>query len=139
MLYACNHKRISTLRLPTFVMSRCISSRSWCPEDYCTKVESILKKFYNQHPHIGESHGLSHVMAVHDHAVKAIESHRSDSYTKQTPIPVISDMTAAEIRVAALLHDVDDKKYFPLNGSNCAEQFPNARMISESAGLPSSR
>ena len=139
MLRACYQRRISPLRLPTLVMIRCTSSQSRSAVDYCTEVESLLKQFYNQHPHIGESHGLSHVMAVHDHAVKAIESHRSDSYTKQTPLPVISDMTAAEIRVAALLHDVDDKKYFPPRGSNCAEQFPNARMISESAGLPSSR
>ena len=139
MLCACHHRRILPLRLPTLAMIRCTFSQSRSSEDYFTKVESLLKQFYNRHPHIGESHGLSHVMAVHDHAVKAIESHRSDSYTQQTPLPVISDMTAAEIRVAALLHDVDDKKYFPPRGSNCAEQFPNARMISESAELSSSR
>eukprot|EP00804_Cyclotella_cryptica_P001805 CCRYP_018339-RA/>CCRYP_018339-RA protein AED:0.02 eAED:0.02 QI:38/1/0.66/1/0.5/0.33/3/1664/384 len=134
----CCRRRISPLRLPTLVMSRVASSQHRRPEDYCTQVESLLKQFYNQHSHIGESHGLSHVMAVHDHAMKAIESHRSDSYTMQTHLPIISDMTAAEIRVAALLHDVDDTKYFPRSGSNDAEDFPNARKISESAELPPS-
>jgi hypothetical protein len=67
------------------------------------RVLDRLEQFYKvEHPEIEESHGWNHVMAVYQHANRAIDSHR----------PPLSSHIAMEILVAALLHDVDDSKYF---------------------------
>ena len=86
-------------------------------EVYCTKVHLALTQFYEDNPHIGPSHGLPHVMAVHNHATNAIESHNNnnnDAIDGTRPLSAkISDTTGMEIRVAAMLHDADDTKFFP--------------------------
>ena len=125
--------------LPEKIMSH-TPSPTPTPEVYCDRVQTQLKIFYQQNPQIGESHGLPHVMAVHLHAVNAIDSHRN--VQKESPhVHKISDTTAMEIRVAAMLHDVDDRKYFPSNEKDQSitedlSNLPNAQQISKSAGIP---
>jgi len=130
-------------------------------EFYCTRVQTALEQFYRDNPQIGASHGLSHVMAVHEHATKAIESHNQTSHDdsddsderrkqqqqRQPILANLSDTTAMEIRVAAMLHDADDRKFFPtkekeeepptLTRSTNLPNLPNAIRISQSADIPS--
>ncbi|KAL7468906.1 hypothetical protein ACHAXS_009150 [Conticribra weissflogii] len=122
------------------------------PQIYSSRVHTLIRQFYQQNPHIGESHGLKHVMAVHGHAVRAIDSHREALSKGSSSAPPICDMTAMEIEVAAILHDVDDRKYFPRGDvfddrANCFSSsssssgqpqpnLPNALHITKSAEIP---
>lgn len=91
------------------------------PADAAAVVRELLEAFYAENSQIKESHGLKHVLRVHGHARLALEA-------LSPPLPAD---TAAEIEVAALLHDVDDRKYFPENG----ESKRNARALCDQAGL----
>lgn len=71
--------------------------------NFIDSTKGALKVFYKNNPQIKESHGLSHVLAVHAHSSKAIECIS----------PPLSPDTSMEIQLASLLHDVDDHKYFP--------------------------
>mmetsp|Transcript_27210 Transcript_27210/g.57418 ORF Transcript_27210/g.57418 Transcript_27210/m.57418 type:complete len:277 (-) Transcript_27210:125-955(-) len=110
-------------------------------EVYCDRVQRALEQFYKDNPQIGPSHGLPHVMAVHEHAAMAIESHNSNA----APSSNLSDMTAMEIRVAAMLHDADDRKYFPQKATSEEEaltnngmpNLPNAIHMMQTASIPS--
>eukprot|EP00211_Chloroparvula_japonica_P014843 CAMPEP_0119126158 /NCGR_PEP_ID=MMETSP1310-20130426/5187_1 /TAXON_ID=464262 /ORGANISM="Genus nov. species nov., Strain RCC2339" /LENGTH=246 /DNA_ID=CAMNT_0007116297 /DNA_START=185 /DNA_END=925 /DNA_ORIENTATION=+ len=73
-----------------------------------------VETFYANNPQIKTSHGLSHALAVSEHAKQAVACHE----------PMIPDNVRSDIIIAALLHDVDDRKYFPGGGD-----FPNARAI----------
>jgi uncharacterized protein len=87
-------------------------------------VQMVLDEvnhFYQKHDEIKVSHGISHVLAVHQHAVKAISCHA----------PPLSSTESMEIQVTALLHDVDDKKYFPNH-----ENYENARSILKASNVP---
>jgi uncharacterized protein len=64
---------------------------------------TLVKDFYVKNPQIKVSHGISHVLSVHHHAVQAIGSQ----------VPPLTEQQSMEVEVAALLHDVDDTKYFP--------------------------
>jgi uncharacterized protein len=85
------------------------------------KVLDEVNHFYQKHDEIKVSHGISHVMAVYQHAVKAISCH----------VPPLSSTESMEIQVTALLHDVDDKKYFPNHGN-----YENARSILKASNVP---
>ena len=88
-------------------------------------VERMVREvegFYARNPQIKESHGIRHVMAVHAHATKAVACAE----------PPLAAETGAEIEMAALLHDVDDHKYFPDGGS----ELRNARDLCRRAGVP---
>lgn len=78
------------------------------------KVLVLTREFYDHHPEIKASHGLDHVLRVYEHACRAVEAHQ----------PPLSFLQCSEIKVAALLHDVDDGKYFPQH-----EDYENARVI----------
>lgn len=76
-------------------------------------IERVLREteaFYKANPQIKESHGLSHAMVVHGHAVQAIACSAFPPLSTTTATTTTAMM---EIEVAALLHDVDDRKYFP--------------------------
>ena len=80
----------------------------------------FLKKlldFANQHIK-EEGHGFSHFMQVFQHVENAISCCRLEDKQKQL------------IRYAALLHDVDDKKFFP---QSC--DYENARKLLEDQEL----
>jgi len=88
---------------------------------YTKQVLQCLQLFYQKHDdRIKESHGISHAEAVYQHACEAIACHQ----------PPPSPTTAMEIKVAALLHDVDDEKYFPKT------KYRNACDIMEEANIP---
>lgn len=70
---------------------------------------------------IDDSHGLLHAAAVLGHADQALKV--------ATTLPAAR---AAAVRLAALLHDADDKKYFP----RTATTYENARRIMAEAGAP---
>ena len=92
------------------------------------RVFDLVQIFYDNNPQIQASHGLkSHVLVVHYHAVQAVRACH----------PPLSAETAMEIEVAALLHDVDDEKYFPKKNtsSSSTARYPNAESILRQAGL----
>lgn len=71
---------------------------------------------------VPESHGYAHARRVLEHVDNALE------HASECNIP---DSRALSIRLAALLHDADDHKYFKAEGNL---QFPNARNLCEKAG-----
>jgi len=88
------------------------------------RITAELQMFYEANPQIKESHGIQHVLAVHQHAVRALACIE----------PSLPDHVAAEIEIAALLHDVDDHKYFE-HGSG--HRYANATKICRAANVPS--
>jgi uncharacterized protein len=74
---------------------------------------------------IPPSHGLEHAARVLRHAENALAA--------AAAAPVES--RALAVRLAALLHDADDRKYFP----DCPKNtYPNARLLMKEAGAPES-
>lgn len=74
-----------------------------------------------------KSRGLDHARMVFFHAVIALSKYSDRAGMN----PIMMDNKFA-VLLAALLHDVDDRKYFP--GHN---NFENARMIMKRVGIPS--
>jgi uncharacterized protein len=74
------------------------------------------RSFYRKHSDlIKESHGIVHAEKVYHHACNAIESlsNSTSTTTKRRNHRTLSQDETLEIEAAALLHDVDDDKYFP--------------------------
>mmetsp|Transcript_7912 Transcript_7912/g.12118 ORF Transcript_7912/g.12118 Transcript_7912/m.12118 type:complete len:266 (+) Transcript_7912:88-885(+) len=86
------------------------------------KAEEKVKAFYDQHTEIKESHGWEHIQSVLGHTNKALSSLKS----------TLPSRIMIEIKLAALLHDLDDKKYFPDTRNG---EFPNANNILEALGI----
>ncbi len=61
-----------------------------------------------------KSHGISHALAVLAHSTKALESHEYG----------ISETDKLAVNLASLLHDADDRKFFPSNTN-----YENLRQI----------
>ena len=80
--------------------------------DPVLEVIKVLEKFYERNTHIKESHGIRHALTVYQHAVEAV---------KCCPKLASADMSdeRAAVLIAALLHDVDDRKYFPDQEDTC--------------------
>jgi uncharacterized protein len=76
----------------------------------------LLRNLYEEN-HVPNSHGLEHARKVMQHARNAIIDDFSRGRTK-------SDDEELAIEMAALLHDADDRKYFPKN-----KNYENARAI----------
>lgn len=72
---------------------------------------------------IDPSHGLEHALMVLCHAEKALEAYKKNGGE-------ISEQDELNVKLATLLHDIDDHKYFK-NNTN----FENARQILKAAGL----
>ena len=83
-------------------------------------VLNAVMQFYSNNPQIKVSHGISHVLAVYNHSVRAVQCHQ----------PRLNSTQSMEIKVSALLHDVDDRKYFPDN-----KDQSNAKAILESIDI----
>lgn len=73
---------------------------------------------------IDPSHGLEHALMVLCHAKRALDAY------KQTNPSGISEQEELNVKLAALLHDTDDSKYFPNN-----KNFENAKHILTKSGL----
>lgn len=69
------------------------------------QIITELEHFYSNDSNLKESqsHSIAHAKKVHYHAIRAINCIKP-------PLPLI---TSREIELASLLHDVDDRKYFP--------------------------
>uniref|UniRef100_A0A7S2A3V8 HD/PDEase domain-containing protein n=1 Tax=Ditylum brightwellii TaxID=49249 RepID=A0A7S2A3V8_9STRA len=95
-----------------------------CPDDLFVVSQAVkrVKEFYAKHGEIKESHGWNHIQAVCDHTRKAL---LALDYT-------IQDNVVVEIQLAALLHDLDDKKYFP---NTPPGEYPNASAILKEFGI----
>ena len=86
-----------------------------------TAIENV-KAFYVEHTEIKASHGWIHIQAVLHHTNKALEA--------LDPSLLPPSKEVMQIKLAALLHDMDDKKYFPNN-----KGYPNATGILQSVGI----
>mmetsp|Transcript_9280 Transcript_9280/g.20062 ORF Transcript_9280/g.20062 Transcript_9280/m.20062 type:complete len:277 (-) Transcript_9280:229-1059(-) len=83
-----------------------------------------LRAFFELHSDIiKESHGFQHAIDVYHHACKAIQSHE----------PRLSSSQEMEVKAAALLHDTDDKKYFPNAPKG---SYPNAQKLLDLSNVP---
>lgn len=94
-----------------------------CSLEAVEHVRTIVQEFYQAHCDIPPSHGWSHVQAVFGHAYHAVAC---------LDDPPLTSQLAMEIQVAALLHDVDDHKYFPLH-----KDYDNARRLLECTKISS--
>ncbi len=79
----------------------------------CVVVRQIAKL------NISESHGLKHARIVLLHAMLAL-----NKYSDRINISQITLNDRFAVLLAALLHDVDDRKYFPMH-----DNFENARIF----------
>ncbi len=85
----------------------------------------------NTSKHIDATHGLAHMLTVLCHTEKALEAYIEDNKDDQTKL--IEPKELLKVKLAALLHDIDDSKYF---GETTG--YPNARTIlSQTAHLGS--
>lgn len=69
-------------------------------EDYITDLNKIFTKY-----NVCKSHGIDHAIAVLNHSDVAIKNNKF----------YISKKSQEAIKLAALLHDADDRKFFPTN------------------------
>jgi uncharacterized protein len=86
----------------------------------CRVEEKFMAKIVLAAEHVSEldmptSHGIEHARVVFFHAVCAVQSWTGKPFDM---------LTKYSILLAALLHDVDDRKYFPEN-----KNYENARRI----------
>lgn len=84
-----------------------------------TRASASLQAYCNR-AGIDDSHGVGHALAVLRHAEAAIAA----------AVPPLAMPTRLSVRLAALLHDADDKKYSPAT----AKTYDNARAMMEDAG-----
>jgi len=81
-----------------------------------------VEQFCFENPELGHSsHGFEHAKKVHNHAIHALQC------LQTKPAQDVCE----NIELAALMHDLDDHKYFPNHSSHIAEEFlqskyPNA-------------
>ena len=86
------------------------------------RVLTEVQQFHDAHSEIKASHGLQHVMAVYEHSRNAIACHVH---------PPLTPSMSMQVQIASLLHDVDDKKYFPTHTDD-----ENAKEIMNKALVP---
>jgi uncharacterized protein len=81
---------------------------------YIDAYKKRTKQLFDQH-NVCESHGYQHAIAVMNNVIRALQYQNYG----------LNQRTIEMIILAALLHDVDDKKFFP----NHTNVYQNARMI----------
>ena len=79
-----------------------------------TSVTKMLAKLFLDH-NMPESHGLNHSKTVLAHMEKTLSGSEGPVTALLTPGKKLS------LRLAALLHEADDHKYFPDNDSGIGE------------------
>lgn len=104
--------------------SRSPPRSSDCAVDVVAVAKASLTKLCDE-VGIPDSHGIGHMIRVLAHVERALD----------VADPKIAPMRAVGIRLAALLHDADDRKYF----KNCPKgSYPNAKRLMEEAGAEAS-
>ncbi|KAG7373455.1 hypothetical protein IV203_034179 [Nitzschia inconspicua] len=91
----------------------------------------LTQQFYDEHRHlIKESHGWRHARKVYEHACHALQSCHQQ----------LEATSCLEIQMAALLHDVDDSKYFdrPKTCKDLKKRYSNAVHILRLASVAES-
>lgn len=83
-------------------------------------TKRLVREFFDAHGE-GSIHGYDHALEVMEHSLEGIKSYPSQ----------LSRHRQLAILLAALLHDVDDEKMFPLN-----RNFENARFILNKVNFP---
>ncbi|KAL3939034.1 MAG: hypothetical protein SGBAC_006160 [Bacillariaceae sp.] len=130
-----------------------------------SKAVELVQAFYLDHPEIKISHGWKHVSAVWEHTQQALISwhnnnknknnNKSDNNTNNDVNDNDNDIISGrqrskspseislEVQLASLLHDLDDRKYFPKVDSGCALMLPkkysNASAILEQLRIKTKR
>tara|TARA_Y100000389_G_scaffold204442_1_gene256988 strand:- start:14208 stop:15008 length:801 start_codon:yes stop_codon:yes gene_type:complete len=68
-------------------------------------MESVFEKYkiLCDHNNVDRSHGVDHVRAVYEHIIRAIENNKK----------ILDATIIMSLKLAAILHDADDHKYFP--------------------------
>ena len=94
--------------------------------EYIKYLDEFIQKYnetVDESKKIDDSHGLQHALIILCHTEKALEAYEekmSESEDKSHDIP---ERYKLLVKLAALLHDIDDSKYF--DNSN----YDNARLI----------
>lgn len=88
---------------------------------FISEIFAPLRQFFIRY-NIPDHHGWNHAISVMTHALHAVEELVHHLDWQQIDC----------ILLAALLHDVDDRKLFPNSAGNCA----NARLLMQSIGCP---
>lgn len=76
-------------------------------DKYINKLKTILEK-----NNVCKSHGINHAISVMEHSKKSIEYENN-----------LTEIEKEAIIIASLLHDADDKKFFPNNNDNENTRF----------------
>mmetsp|Transcript_1958 Transcript_1958/g.4318 ORF Transcript_1958/g.4318 Transcript_1958/m.4318 type:complete len:276 (-) Transcript_1958:169-996(-) len=100
--------------------SRSHSPRTPTLDPIMEAARESLQDLCREH-RIPESHGYGHALRVLGHAEQAMQASSRD----------LSAAQRLSVSLASLLHDVDDRKYFPKNPKG---EFPNAKRIMLDAG-----
>src|SRR5210317_108024 len=106
-----------------------------------SQAVKLVQDFYLDHPEIKASHGWKHIHAVWEHAQRALISFRDETKNNPQHQSEWSSKNSLEIQLASLLHDLDDRKYFPkpkMDSSTIEllpEKYSNAAGILEQLGI----
>ena len=113
------------------------SQESFTEDSHTTRVATNMLRVICRRHNVDDSHGVGHALIVLRHAENAITSVMQKSPAAYDKWPVHRSLA---IRLAALLHDADDHKYFAANSHNAADildvvlaEHPNAYMIKKEA------
>ena len=104
---------------------------------YIEQMDKFIKSYNKtagESNQIDESHGLTHTLTVLCHTDQAIKANNLSAIKKVPNTKRIGKSKANLVKLAALLHDIDDSKYFPDN-----TEFQNAKSILKSVGLLSTK
>ncbi|CAJ1943605.1 unnamed protein product [Cylindrotheca closterium] len=105
-----------------------------------TKAVELVQAFYLDHPEIKVSHGWKHVHAVWKHTQQALISyfHNDENINENdSRSSWSSSKISIEIQLASLLHDLDDRKYFPKPKITrlLPNKYSNAAALLEQLGI----
>ncbi len=100
---------------------RMVGSFNALDQKYIRALDNFISRHNDSNPDkfIDPTHGLAHMLTVLCHADKALEV-----YIQDNPDKPIDEKDLLKVKLAALLHDIDDSKYF-----GETEGYPNARAI----------
>lgn len=88
---------------------------------------ALLSEIFKNHD-VDDGHGIEHAIAVLKHTEKALECHSNDLEYHSNDLEChsndLNDSVKLELKLTALLHDADDRKFFPTSKNK-----DNARLV----------